>query len=168
MLPLADEERVLKESRLSPTLKKVFFSASIVLGFDTQIPFAYIAYKYNSPSKLNPDGIVMPAMVFAIDSWISVYSGYMGLKTLRDTQSLTAYEKQLSGMRKKMQSFASVLNSSPLVEIALFLKILPQEAVKSLIEETDLTISNLNNYIKNHLLEHSRKQPLFEAKRSQH
>ncbi len=104
MQPLSREEQVLMESRTSPSLKKVFFAASTVLGFGTQIPFAYIAYKYNEPSTLNPDGLVMPIMVFAIDSWVSVYSGYMGLKTLRERQSLTDYEKWLSGVRGKMHA----------------------------------------------------------------
>lgn len=102
MKPLSHEERALMESRTSPTLKKVFFVTSTILGFGTQIPFAYIAYKYNEPSTLNPDGLLMPIMVFAIDSWVSVYSGYMGLKTLREKQSLTAYEKELSAARGKM------------------------------------------------------------------
>lgn len=102
MQPLSHEERTLIESRTSPTLKKVFFVTSTILGFGTQIPLAYVAYKYNEPSTLNPDGILMPTMVFAIDSWVSVYSGYMGLKTLREKQSLTDLEKELSAVRGKM------------------------------------------------------------------
>lgn len=104
MKPLSHEERVLMESRTSPILKKVFFVTSMVLGFCTQIPFDYIAYKYNEPSALNPGRLVMPIMVFAIDSWVSVYSGYMGLKTLREKQSLTSYEKRLSEVRGKMHA----------------------------------------------------------------
>ncbi|MGE0831252.1 MAG: hypothetical protein AB7N99_01165 [Simkaniaceae bacterium] len=102
MAPLSEEERVLVESRINATLKKAFFVAATILGFASQIPFVYIAYKYNEPSTLNPNNLVMPTMVFAIDSWVSVYSAQMGMITLRERQSLTAYEKQLTQLRGKM------------------------------------------------------------------
>ncbi|MEM7174503.1 MAG: hypothetical protein AAF443_01040 [Chlamydiota bacterium] len=104
MTPLSKEEKALKESRIGPSIKKVIFISSMILGFSTQIPFAYIAYKYNSPSSLNPKGLLMPIMVISIDSWVSTYSGYMGLKTLREVKSLDAYEKQLARVRAKMAS----------------------------------------------------------------
>ena len=98
------EENDLRESRIGHTTKKVIFISSMILGFSTQIPFAYIAYKYNSPSTLNPKRLLMPVMVISIDSWVSTYSGYMGLKTLKKARSLEIYEKQLVQVRSKMAS----------------------------------------------------------------
>ena len=102
MLPLTREEKILTESRMSSTLKKTFFVGATALGVVTQIPFAFIAHKYNDPSTLNPHGLLMPIMVIAIDSWVSTYSGYMGLKTLREQRSLDAYERDLLKVRGKM------------------------------------------------------------------
>ena len=102
MSPKLEEERVLQESRTGPILKKVFLVSSIVLGFASQVPFAYIAYTYNEPSTLNPDGLVMPAITFAIDSWVSVYSSYMGMKLLREQQSLDEFEKEIVKVRGSM------------------------------------------------------------------
>ncbi len=102
MKPLTREERDLLESRVGPTLKKVFFVSATTLGAVTQIPFAYIAYKYNDPSTLNPDGLVMPILTVAIDSWVSTYSTYMGLKAIGEKRSLNQYEKELSIVRGKM------------------------------------------------------------------
>ena len=51
-----------------------------------------------------------------------------------------------------MKNFSSILASSPLIEIALFLRALPQETVNQLIEHTDITISNLESYIADHMI----------------
>ncbi|MBF5060068.1 hypothetical protein [Candidatus Neptunochlamydia vexilliferae] len=102
MKPKTREEHTLTESRIGPITNKVFLAVSSILGFAVQVPFAFIAYKYNPASTLNPDGVVMPIIVLAVDSWISVYSGYMGLRILREHQSLTMYEKHLSTVREKM------------------------------------------------------------------
>ncbi|MDN3508495.1 MAG: hypothetical protein P0S93_00435 [Candidatus Neptunochlamydia sp.] len=50
-----------------------------------------------------------------------------------------------------MKSLASNLASSPLIETALFLKVFPQEAVEHLINETEITTSNLDQYIETHM-----------------
>ena len=102
MRPLTREEKILTESRMSLTLKKAFFVGATALGVITQVPFAFIALKYNEPSAFNPHGFLMPIMVIAIDSWVSTYSGYMGLKTLRERQNLTTYERDLLKVRGKM------------------------------------------------------------------
>ena len=78
------------------------FSVATVLGLGAQIPFAYIAYQYNPPSSLNVGGLLMPAVVFAIDSWISIYSGFMGLRVLREQKLFTEEESKLFHIRKKI------------------------------------------------------------------
>lgn len=105
MRPMTREERFLLESRVGPCLKKTFFISSIVLGTITQIPFAFIAYKYNEPSTINPGGVLAPIFIVLVDSWVSTYSAYMGMRSLRDRQSLTDYEKGLVHIRSQMQSF---------------------------------------------------------------
>ena len=104
MRPMSQEERFLLESRLGPCLKKTLFITSVLLGMGTQIPFAFIAYKYNDPSPVNPDGLVLPIFVVLVDSWVSTYSAYMGMRSLRERQSLTDYEKGLVQIRSEMQS----------------------------------------------------------------
>jgi len=102
MKPLTRQEKILTESRMSPCIKKTLFASAIVLGFGAQVPFACLAYKFNKPSAFNPHGIVMPSMIFAIDSWVSVYSGYMGLRSLRERKSLKGFENHLSNARSNM------------------------------------------------------------------
>ena len=100
--PRSPVERALTESRVGPTLKKVFFVSSIVLGTASQIPFAYIAYKYNKPSDsdsdgllrtLNPGDLVMPIITIVVDPWVAIFSSYMGMQSLRNRQAMTNYEK---------------------------------------------------------------------------
>ena len=123
MDPMTPRERSLKESRLNPCVKKTFFVSSMVLGFVSQIPFAYMTYQYNSsssdtnnncisldssststPKDGSPDpiAIAMAIMVFAFDSWVYVNSGYQGMRTLRERQTYTDYERQLANVRQRM------------------------------------------------------------------
>lgn len=66
-------KNALVESRIGPKLKKTIFVSSVVLGLSSQISFAYIAYKYNEPLVLNPDQLLMPSMIFLVDSWVTAY-----------------------------------------------------------------------------------------------
>lgn len=105
MRPLTPEEHYLLHARIGPTAKKVILVSGLLLGAGTQIPFALLAYEYNEPSTLNPDGYLMPAMVIGIDSWISTFSGYMGLRAIGEKRMRTSYEKDLDGIRGKMLGF---------------------------------------------------------------
>lgn len=123
MDPMTSREKLLKESRLSPCVKKTIFISSTILGFVSQIPFAYMAYRYNDSNDNNnctssgfnstnapgdgaPDtlAITMAALVFAFDSWVYVNSAYQGMKALRERQAYTAYERELSHARQRMHS----------------------------------------------------------------
>lgn len=102
MRPLTEDEHYLLHSRVGPAAKKAFLLCGFILGVGTQIPFAIIAYKYNESSTLNPGGYLMPAMVVAIDSWVSTFSAYMGLRTLGERSRRNPYEKELDVIRGKM------------------------------------------------------------------
>ena len=105
MKPLTPEEDYLLHSRIGPTTKKAFLIGGLLLGVGTQIPFAIIAHQYNKPSTLNPGGYLMPAIVILIDSWVSTFSGYMGLKTIGEKRQRNPYEKELDVIRGKMLGF---------------------------------------------------------------
>ena len=59
-------------------------------------------------------------------------------------------EKNIIEIHKKMKKLSSVLTSSPLIEIALFLKIIPRESMEQLVAETEITITNLEHYLEIH------------------
>ncbi|QVL57777.1 MAG: hypothetical protein KFB93_01500 [Simkaniaceae bacterium] len=105
MKPLTPEEHYLLHSRVGPAAKKILLICGTLLGIGTQIPFAIIAYKYNKPSTLNPGGYLMPAMVVLIDSWVSTYSAYMGLRSIGERSCRAPYEKELDVIRGKMLGF---------------------------------------------------------------
>ncbi|MCP5504012.1 MAG: hypothetical protein H7A41_02540 [Chlamydiales bacterium] len=105
MRPLTPEEHYLLHTRIGPTAKKVILVFGLLLGVGTQIPFAILAYKYNKASTLNPGRYLMPAMVIAIDSWVSTFSGYMGLRAIGEKRARTSYEKDLDAIRGKMLGF---------------------------------------------------------------
>lgn len=102
MRPLTPEEHYLLHARIGPAAKKAILVCGLILGVGTQIPFAILAYKYNEPSTLNPNGYLMPAMVIAIDSWVSTFSGYMGLRAIGEKRARSSYEKDLDAIRGKM------------------------------------------------------------------
>ena len=103
--PLYEEEKGFVEGRFSPTLKKIFFSVSTILGFGAQIPFAYIAFQHNPPSAFNPKKLTMSIMVLMLDSSITTYSPYKGLECLKKQELLTNQESKLVGLREKICGF---------------------------------------------------------------
>lgn len=105
MRPLTPEEHYLLHARIGPTAKKIILVCGLILGVGTQVPFAILAYKYNEASTLNPGRYLMPAMVIVIDSWVSTFSGYMGLRAIGEKRARTSYEKDLDAIRGKMLGF---------------------------------------------------------------
>ena len=59
-------------------------------------------------------------------------------------------ERSIMRVYKHIKKFSRVLASSPLIEVAKFLKVLPPDAAKQLIDRTAVTLENLESYIASH------------------
>ena len=69
--------------------------------------------------------------------------------------------KQIMDLNRKMQRFCRLLKESHLLEYARFLKALPQELFDNLIEDTEITLENLGEYIAEHLDPDSEESPFL-------
>ena len=97
-----NEEEALSEYHQSRIFPKVLFISSAILGFGTQVPLAYALEKHQNPSPLDPGGRMFPLVLFMVDSWISVFSAFCGIKALKEARYHYHYERHLIKARDEL------------------------------------------------------------------
>lgn len=163
--PKTEEERALVESRLSSAAKRTYFVGALVLGFGSQVPFAWLSYKYNPASSWNPHRLGMPIMTLAIDSWVSVYSAQRGLRELHARCTLPEALEGLSQVRGNMHALVEEnMNLLTLVTDAERSGFLAAYQALRSIEDAPDRAARLYELFATRLSDHTHKPPPYAAR----